>query len=279
MSLSVVHDSIDDIPEGYRDLYVESDGKYKLTGIAGIKTQEDIDRQQRALQAERDEHKSTKEKLKAWGELSPEDVQKKLDRFAELELAAQGKTEEMDGKLEQLTEARVKSRLAPVERENDTLKRAMQEKDEELEALRKKDRKRTIDDVVRAAASDKQNGVILPEATPDLLMVANAVFEITEDGEVLTKENDYGITPGLSPDVWLQEMRQKRPHWWPATEGGGAKGSKGGGGFDKNPFSYEHWNMTKQGDVVRGPNGAERAAQMARAAGTTVGGPRPRKPA
>lgn len=47
---------------------------------------------------------------------------------------------------------------------------------------------------------------------------------------------------------------------------------------EPNPFSHEHWNMTKQGDFLK-KHGTEKAEQMARAAGTTIGGRRPAQPA
>ena len=43
MALQATHDKLDDIPEAYRDLYTERDGKYELTGIAGIKTAADVE--------------------------------------------------------------------------------------------------------------------------------------------------------------------------------------------------------------------------------------------
>jgi hypothetical protein len=57
--------------------------------------------------------------------------------------------------------------------------------------------------------------------------------------------------------------------------GGGSGGSQnnfGTGGT--NPWSLDGWNMTKQGQYVR-ENGVEKAEQMAKSAGTTLGGPKP----
>lgn len=275
MALSVEHNSIDEIPEQYRELYTERDGKFQLTGIAGIKTQSDIDRLNGALEKERNDHKEARDKLSSWTTLGddPSEISGRLDRITELEVAAEGNKDGMDEKLEKLTEARVASRLAPFERENKTLKEKIQGILEENESLKNQKIRRTIHDEVRAAGNKSK---INSDAEPDVLLLSDAVFSVTETGEVLTKENDYGVAPGLSPDLFFQEMRDKRTHWWPPNVGGGSPGSgrSGGGGFSKNPFSKDHWNLTEQGRVVK-EHGEEKARAMAKAVGVELGQSRP----
>lgn len=273
MALGISHEKIDDIPEQYRDLYTEQDGVFVLTGIQGIKTQADIDRVMSGLTKERDEHKETKTKLHAWDGLEAPEVRSKMDRFTELEVMAKGNKDEFDAKLEELTEARVVSRLAPVERENKTLKTRCDELEQLATGLKVEKTRRVITDHVREACVKSK---VEPTAMPDVLMLASQVFEVDETGKlVLTKENPYGVTPGLAPDVFLSEMQDKRPHWWPKAVGGGAGGSAntfGAGGT--NPWSADGWNMTRQGAYLK-EHGKEKAEQMAKAAGTTLGGMKP----
>lgn len=270
MPLQYQHSTIDEIPEQFRELYTEQGGKFILTGISGVKTQADIDRLQSALNREREEHKTVKSRLKAWEEFEdPDKVKEKLDRVAELEVMAKGK-EEIEKRLEELAEGRVKSRLAPVERELNQVKRTHAEAMAELEQLRRERVQRQVHDTVRSAAEKLK---ALPTAVSDILLLADAVFEVTEDGQILTKENPYGVTPGLAADVWLQEMQDKRPHWWPPSQGGGAAGSNGGTGT-ANPWSAANWSMTEQSRYIQA-NGLAKAEQMAKAAGTFLGGPRP----
>jgi hypothetical protein len=75
--------------------------------------------------------------------------------------------------------------------------------------------------------------------------------------------------------VWLTEMQAKRPHWWGTTSGGGSRGNNGSGGppSGNNPFSREHWNMTEQGKLIR--TNRVRAEQLAKSAGTKIGGGMP----
>lgn len=270
--LNFKHDKIEDIPEAFRELYTEQDGVFVLTGIGGVKTQDDIDRVMGGLKKEREEHKETKAKLSVWGDMDHTEITQKLDRFTELEVMARGNKDEFDAKLEELTEARVKTRLSPVERENTTLKTRVAELEQSNALLQGEKTKRVVSDDVRAACVKSK---VVNEAMDDVLMLSHQVFEVGEDGKtVLTKENPYGVTPGLTSDLFLSEMQTKRPHWWPKSTGGGSTGSGSAFGGGNNPWSRDHWNLTEQGKYLK-ENGKEKAEQMAKLAGTTLGGPKP----
>lgn len=273
MALKAIHEKLDDIPDQYQDLYTEKDGKYELTGIQGIKTQGDVDRVTESLRRQTDLHKETKAKLAVWGELKHDDVRAQLDLIPELEAAAKDKLDE--AKIEEIVTRRVdgtiRSKMAPVERENAELKKVNAEQGETIVGHVAKDRSRTLHDQVHKALVASK---VIPEAHEDALMLADRHFEVTEDGAILTRDAG-GITPGLDPTSWLTEIQEKRRHWWPESVGGGAKGSGGTGGLGgKNPFSAENWNMTAQGQMLK-EHGAEKTERMAKAAGTTVGGKKP----
>lgn len=270
MVLKATHDTLEEIPEAHRELYTERGGKFELTGIEGVKTQADIDRLNRGLTSERDAHKLSKAKLEGYLNLGDaEELQAKLDRIAELEAAAGGKLDET--KLNELVEGRLRTKTAPLEREKAQLIAQNAEKDTKIEAYEARERQRVIHDVVRTAASKSK---MHEHALEDALLLAERVLEVDEQGNVTTKDG-VGVTPGISPEVWLQEMAPKRPHWWPESGGGGGRGNPGGRGGHggNNPFTAEHWNMTEQGRVYS--ESPERAAQLAQSAGTTVGGQRP----
>jgi len=278
MPLQAVHETLDDIPEQYRDLYTEKNGKHELTGIVGVKTQADIDRLQTALGKERDEHKAAREQLGMWGDLKHEDVVSILDRVPELEAAAAGKLDE--NAIEEMVERRVngtlQSRTAPLERQVNTLKTEYEKALQERDALLGEKRTRLIHDHVRKALVNKK---VIPEAHEDALMLADRMFEIRDDDGAIVTKSDVGVTPGVDAGLWLDEFGEKRPHWFPGSTGGGAGGSGrgGAGGVPSgtgNPFSRDGWNLTKQGEILR-TQGREKADQMARAAGTTVGGGMP----
>lgn len=265
-------ESLDGLPESIdpRTLFTEQDGKFLLTGVAGLKTQADIERIQGALVNERNEHKSTKDKFAALGDADPVELLAKLDRMKELEVAAAGNKDEMDAKLEELTEARITSRLAPVERERQTLAEQLEQYKSAVEELTAKDHQRQVLDKVRAAAAESK---VQTASLPDAELLAQSVFAVGEDGSILTKENPFGVSPGLDPSAFFIEMQSKNRPWWELSQGGGSNGNVNGGGGGNNPFSAEHWNMTEQGKVLQA--NPERAKQLAAAAGTTVGGRKP----
>lgn len=277
MELNAVYETKEKFEEGvveqYRDLYAERDGKWEVVGIVGLKTQTDIDNIKSALTKERDDHKTTKAKLTPWEGLDAEDVKGKLDGYDELKAKADAVDE--DGKvdkdkLDEIANARVATAVAPLNRELEELRTSNGTLTESNDGYAKADRTRTITEAVRKAAIEAK---VITGALDDVLLLGERVFEITEDGSVLTRDA-VGVTPGIAPSIWLTEMQPNRGHWWPLSEGGGAQGSGHGATFTENPWSKEHWNMTHQGKVVR-EQGREKADQMAKSAGTTVGAARP----
>lgn len=266
MTLKAVLENLDDVPDHFHSLYTERNGKYELTGIEGVRTQADVERLQTALNKERNDHKATKEKFSPLANLDPAEVLTKLERVEELEQLAKGKID--DTKIEEIVGTRIKSRLSPLERQLNELKTQLGERDQIISGFRTKETQRTIFDKVREAAVGAK---ILPEAMEDALILAERVFEVTEEGRVVTKDN-VGVTPGVDPTVWFSDLQSKRPHWWGPSVGGGASGSKTPGG-GSNPWTADNWNLTEQGKILT--QNRSRAEQLAKAAGTTIGGPRP----
>lgn len=275
MALNAIYDTKEDIPEQYVDLFTERDGKWELTGVTGIKTQTDVDRVQASLVKERNDHKETKTKLKTFDGVDTEQMAADQTELTELRakveagMGGEFDQDKFNEAVDKLANARVATQVAPIQRD---LAKVTEERDafgEENATFKTNETNRSISDSVRTAATGIK---VIDTAMEDVLMLGERVFEIHEDGSVLTKDG-VGVTPGVAPDVWLAEMQDRRPHWWPVSTGGGANGSGGGGGFANNPFSAEHWNMTQQGQAMR--EDSAKADRMAKAAGTTVGGPRP----
>lgn len=279
MSLKVVIEKLDDVAEEFRGEYKEvTDPKTKAVTYA-LDLEGSIDQHPAAktlkneLAQRRITEKAARDELavlapfKALGK--PEDVQAALDRIPELEAAAEGKLDE--GKINQMVETRIKAKLAPVERERDALKTQVAEKDIVINKFQVEGKQRNVADSVRGAIA-KSTG-FLGSAQEDAIVFAERMLEVNEDGSVVTKDN-VGVTPGVDAAVWLQEMQTKKPHWWGTTSGGGAGGGRGNGaGAGPNPFSAEGWDLTKQGELLR--SNRTRAEQLARSAGTTIGGKRP----
>jgi hypothetical protein len=151
----------------------------------------------------------------------------------------------------------------------------------ERDAIRSKYNDKLVDIAVRDAASKAD---VHPTAIEDIVFRAQQSFSVREDAVGVFDENGI-MKPGsdgktaFSPTEWLEEQRDAAPHWWPASQGGGAAGSQGGtGSGSDNPWSVAGWNLTKQGQVVR-EQGATKAEALAKAAGSKVGATRPSRAA
>ena len=281
--LKTIYDKAEDIPEGYAELYVERNGKHELTGIEGVKTQADIDRVNEALRKEKSDHKETKGKLSKFGDVDPETLPATLAEFEETKatldaLKRDGKGLD-DTKVQPMIEAAVKRALGPVEREKTALERQLTEQKKLTEAaqgevvgLKGQFTQTKIEQALRDAAI---GGKILPTAIDDAVMYGSRVFDVEEgSGRILTKDIN-GVTPGIDPAAWLKDMQQHKPHWWPASVGGGSGGGRGPTGNNAgNPWSAEAWNITAQGAYIK-QHGVEKAGQAAQSVGSKIGATKP----
>lgn len=269
--LEIQYDSLSAVPEAFRPLYEEKDGKAVLSKVNGLKTQSDVNNLSEALRKERNDHKAAQDALKAWGNLGkkPEEILAQLDRIAELEAAAAGKID--DKKITEMVEARLGQKVGPIERQlreaTTTLETVTRERDTFRDQLYRRD----MTDVVRSIASEMK---VVPTAMADVELFAQFALERQEDGSFITKSGIPGVTPGLDAKGLLKEMQKHRPHWWPASAGGGAGGGIGGINGDKNPWSAQHWNLTEQGRIVK-EHGMAKAQELAKLAGSSVGATRP----
>jgi hypothetical protein len=266
MALKSVYEKAEDVPEALKDEYKEVDGKWvidveNVDALPRVATLKNENAQRRISE------KKAKDALSAFGDLKPEEVRSQLERIPELELAAEGKID--DKKIEKIVETRLNSKVAPIQRELDQTKQKLGESEKVITEYRVKEKTRTIHDSVRQAASKAK---LRPEALEDALMLGERVLDVDDTGNVVTKDG-VGVTPGVDPSVWFTELQSKRPHWWGETVGGGAGGNQGGTSAGKNPFTHEDWDMTEQGRIHR--ENPTRAAQLAKAAGTVVGGGKP----
>lgn len=92
-------------------------------------------------------------------------------------------------------------------------------------------------------------------------------FVINEAGILVNKD-------GVPASSLIANMKATHPFLWPKSQGAGGRSSSDfpGKGMD-NPFSKEHWNLTKQAKLVN--ENQALAKMMAQSAGTTIGGRKP----
>jgi len=268
--LELLYNSADEIPEGFADLYTEKDGKWHLTGIKGMKTETDTAKLSKSLREEREAHKKTKDKLAKLGgdDVDIDEVVEQLDELedlrARIEAGEGGRVDEK--KLQELVDARMKRELKPLERERDQLKSRNQELEADVGTLRTTINNGTIENRLRELAA-KEN--VVGSAMDDIVFMGTHMFEVAEDGAIVAKENARGVEAGITPDIWLTDMKEKRPHWWPTSQGGGAGGGAGGSGGGSNPWGAKSWDLDAQGAMVR--QDRAKAERMAKAAGSKIG--------
>lgn len=269
--LELTYDSLDVVPEAFRPLYSEKDGKAVLTGISGIKTQSDVSNVQEALRKERADHAAVKEMLKPWTSLGkkPDEIQTILDRVPVLEAAAEGKID--DAKIQSLVESRLVQKTAPLERQVRDLTTELNTTRAERDDLRTGIQRREMADVVRSVATEMK---VIPTAVADIELIASSYLERDESGQFIVKAGISGVTPGLDVRGFMKEMQKVRPHWWPQSAGGGANGGLAGLGGDPNPWAPAHWNVTAQGKLIKDKGVAE-AEKIAKAAGSFIGATKP----
>lgn len=265
MKLKAVYEAQEDIPEQYTELFSERNGQWELTGIEGIKTEADTKRQLDANRKLRDEVKGLKETLSKFDGIDADKFHEQIDELEELRARVEsggGKADEEA--IQKRIDAAVQRKLAPVERERDKFKGELESATGKVSELTTSIQMSKIERAVVKAAQDAK---VVPSAYDDVLLRAQRLFEVTDDGAIVTKDQ-VGVTPGIDPAVWLSEIQPKASHWWGTTVGGGANGNLNGSGSAgaSNPFSKAGWNKTKQGDYIR-EHGEDKAAQAARSAG------------
>lgn len=267
--IELTYDTMDAVPEAFRSLYTEQDGKAVLTHVKGMKTEADVTNVQEALRKEREDRKKAEDALKPWKDMDPEKTKATLDRVTELEAASGGKLDE--DAINKIVEGRIKQQTAPLERRIEELTESNATLTTERDEA-----KGTITDMrmgadIRAAATKAK---VVGHALGDVEIITKRLFEYDDNGKMITRDG-VGVTPGIGLDAFFTEQLKARPHWFPASEGGGAGGAGAGrlAPGQKNPWTRENWNMTEQTKIFK--EDKKLAEDLAKAAGTTIGGLKP----
>jgi len=169
--------------------------------------------------------KKLKEQLQAFEGIDPVKVKAILSRFAndeEAKLIAEGKIDEVLNKRTERMRADFEGKLtAATTTAEAAAKRALAFQG------------RVLDDAIRAAAA---KAGLHQHAIDDALFRARSMFTLDDDGQAVQLGADGkpvlgkdGKSP-FTPLEWLEGMKEKAPHWYPASASGGGAGGGGGGG-------------------------------------------------
>lgn len=206
----------------------------------------DLQKQIEALRANNAELLKEKKSLKGefdsfkaeYKDIDPSAVRSILQRFSddeEAQLIASGKVDEvLNKRTERLKDDFSKKLTAAEQRAVDAEKR--------MQAYEG----RVLDDSIRAAAA---KAGLHPQAIEDALFRGRSMFRLDANGQAVQLDEGGHPVPGkdgktpYAPSEWLEDMKEKAPHWFPATaSGGGATGSGSagnGGGLKRSGMSPE----------------------------------------
>ncbi len=221
MALPMFVESLDGLEDSVKSFYIEDDGKFRLD----IDGYEDSSALKASIKKLNEENAKRRIELKQFQErydgIDPDKVKgllSKLENDEEAKLLA-------DGKIDEVVNRRIEKQRADLEKQvKDSLTKA-----EQAELRAKNFEQRVLDNAIRFAAS---KAGLHPHAIEDALFRARTMFKLNENGDAVMYDGDE-IKPGkdgkspYTPSEWLDEMKEKAPHWYPAMNSGG-----GGGGND-----------------------------------------------
>jgi len=242
MAIQPEVDSLDAVPEFQRGWYAQdAGGKFKIDfskveveDVTGLRNTVAATRKE-AAEAKRLADQRIADALRPYEGIDPVKTKAMLSKFTDDEEAALI----ADNKFDEVIARRSAKRDAELQRQVDE---AHEQANGALEVA-STFMERVLDNHVRAAAADSG---LHPSAIEDALLRARAIFSLNDEGEAVQFYEDGetvvlgkdGKTP-FSPREWLESMKQKAPHWFPAGgSGGGSMGNKvASGGRDLSGLS------------------------------------------
>lgn len=228
-------DKLDAIPEYQRAWYAEDPVTKKFKLDPSKVDVEDTGGLRSALQKERaavaaakaEADRKLAEALAPFEGIDPKQVKELMAQFA----SAEEREAIKNGHIDEVIKTRMQKEREALSAE---VAASQEERDGALEVA-STFMERVLDNAVFSAAV---KAGLQSSAIDDALLRARSIFSLDDDGNAVQFEEDGetvvlgkdGKTP-YSPGEWLEEMREKAPHWFPAgNAGGGAPGSKGAKG-------------------------------------------------
>ncbi len=270
MPLAAIIEDKTAIPAGLESFYTESDGKFVLQ-VDGMKLQSDFDNYAEALKKRFTDAAADFSKNKGT-DISRDDVAAMIkDGFANFQPPAPGAKPNGDGG--DPPGGDVAARLHDLERNAAKSEETITKLTEERDAALGASRSTTIKNALNSAA---QKAGATPEGISNLVTLVESNFEITQDGQVVTKLDSKETSPNTKPDDFFSAAARDKQYrmFWPASQGAGADTDTGGPGAGgdlggDNPWTIKGWNLTKQGHIYK--KDSVEAERLAKAAGVKLG--------
>lgn len=244
MPLPFKVESLDNVPEAQRSLYVQDGDTFRLdldgyedpTGLKSALEQE--------RKAKRDAEAKAKEKDKLLKGIDPDEAREALKMKQELEekkLVEEGEVDKL-----------VEKRLERFRQDSETQKKEIQQ---ERDALKDELHKLKIKTAIQETAND---GRSVRSGAMD--MVVNAfekMFSIDEKGQVVAKDDNGNVIYGkdgtnpLSIKEHMESFAKDHEYLFVPSNGGGGPGNDKGGGGNNTPNSYNNMETAKMSPSAR----------------------------
>ncbi len=175
-----------------------------------------------------DEKKSLSEKLKAFDGLNVDEIRSlrsRLENDEEAKLIAAGKIDEVLNK-------RFEKLRTDYDGKISSLSEAQKKLTEERDQYKTKYSSSKIETALRAAA---EKAKVIPEAIDDVILRGSGMFSLDDDGDIVRRGADGKLITTedgkkYSPEVFIEELKPKAPHYWRGSKSGGFGGDEGGDG-------------------------------------------------
>lgn len=132
-----------------------------------------------------------------------------------------------DGKFEEVIEKRTSTATAALKKQLDDATKALEEALKSGGTYKGLYESTIIDNTIRDAAI---KAGVNPAAMVDVLSRARSVFSLSEDRQVEARDaqgnllkNDKKLV--VTPAVWMDDLKESAPYFWPGSEGAGMGGS------------------------------------------------------
>lgn len=210
-----------------------------------------------------DEKKQLKSNLDKFDGIDIEKLLQQFDSNEEAKLIAENKFDEVVNR-------RMEKTLLEWENRLNEANKKLEQSDTEKTALQSRYNNAVVNNHLRAAA---EKAGVLPSAIDDVLARANGTFTVLDNGEIEARNADGSLrtvkSKPLSPELFVDDLKEVAPHYWPASQSGGANGGSGRGGKQENPFlkGSPQFNVTEQAKLRKSdPQLAEQLEHEAKAA-------------
>lgn len=91
---------------------------------------------------------------------------------------------------------------------------------------------------------------VLPAAIDDIVMKGANLFTVDDNGDILQRDSAGKIiekdSKPITPQLWMDAVKEASPHFWPGSKGSGMDGSEGG---DRTAGEQQLAAAVKSGDM------------------------------